>query len=421
MSQACCSGTLHLLFRLQDIILLDKSAPTSLSGKLVIDLTRVLGGPYCTQILGDHGAEIIKLEPPRGDETRDWGPPFHDEDSAYYIGVNRNKRSMGLDLTQAQGRDVLLKLLEKADILVENFKPGTMEKWGLGYEEVLSKKFPSLIHCRVSGFGDDGPWGGFPGYDAIIQAMAGWFSINGQEGSEPTRLGLAAVDMGTGLYSAIAILLALAERERSGSGQYLDMTLYDCAVSLMHPHIPNYNFSGKIPGPTGNAHPNISPYDTYRTKTVDVFIGAGNNGAYAKLCRALDREELISDSRFVSNIDRVQNRDELKVELESTLIRIDGHEICESLAKAGLAVGPIHNTQQVVDHPHTHHRQMTIEQDWYKMTGTPIKMSRTPGSLRRLPPKYGEHSEEILGEFGFDESEIQHLLEDSIVLTKRKE
>jgi crotonobetainyl-CoA:carnitine CoA-transferase CaiB-like acyl-CoA transferase len=400
--------------------LLDQVATSALSGKLVIDLTRVLGGPYCTQILGDHGAEIVKVEPPKGDETRDWGPPFHEEDSAYFIGVNRNKRSIGLDLTEDSGRDVLLKLLKKADILIENFKPGTMEKWGLGYEEVLSKRFPKLIHCRVSGFGSDGPMGGFPGYDAIIQAMAGWFSINGEKGSEPTRLGLAGVDMGTGLYSAIAILLALAERERSGQGQYLDMTLYDCAVSLMHPHIPNYNYSGKIPGPTGNAHPNISPYDTFRTKTVDVFIGAGNDGAYAKMCHALDRPELIDDPRFTKNINRVEHRDELKVEIETSLMRIDGHQICETLAKAGLAIGPIHNTKQVVDHPHTHHRQMTIEKDWYKMTGTPIKMSRTPGSLKRLPPKYGEHSAELLTEFGFSSAQIQELIDQGVVLTQRR-
>lgn len=400
--------------------MLDQVATSSLSGKLVIDLTRVLGGPYCTQILGDHGAEIVKVEPPKGDETRDWGPPFHEEDSAYYIGVNRNKRSMGLDLTQDAGREVLLKLLENADILIENFKPGTMEKWGLGYEEVLKDRFPKLIHCRVSGFGSDGPWGGFPGYDAIIQAMAGWFSINGEKGSKPTRLGLAGVDMGTGLYSAIAILLALAERERSNLGQYLDMTLYDCAVSLMHPHIPNYNFSGKIPGPTGNAHPNISPYDTFRTKTVDVFIGAGNDGAYAKMCNALDRPELIDDPRFIKNINRVENRADLKVEIETSLMRIDGHEICATLAKAGLAVGPIHNTAQVVDHPHTHHRQMTIEKDWYKMTGTPIKMSRTPGSLKRLPPKYGEHSTELLKEFGFSNAKIDELVAAGVVLTQRR-
>ncbi len=392
----------------------------ALSGKLVIDLSRVLGGPYCTQILGDHGAEIIKIEPPRGDETRDWGPPFHEQDAAYFIGVNRNKRSMGLDLTSEQGRAVLLKMLEKADVLVENYKPGTMEKWGLGYEEVLRERFPRLVHCRVSGFGSDGPWGGFPGYDAIIQAMAGWFSINGEQGSKPTRLGLAAVDMGTGLYSAIAILMALLEREQSGQGQYLDMTLYDCAVSLMHPHVPNYNFSGEVPGPTGNAHPNISPYDTFATGTIDIFIGAGNNRAWAKLCQELGVEELIDDPRFADNIDRVNNRDELKTLIEASLKQFDGQEIGSRLAAAGLAAGPIHNTEQVVNHPHTHHRQMTIEKDWYKMTGTPIKFSRTPGSVRHLPPKFGAQSREILQEFGFDSAEVEQLLQQQVVLDQRK-
>lgn len=393
----------------------------ALAGKLVIDLSRVLGGPYCSQILGDHGAEVIKIEPPRGDETRDWGPPFHDGDSAYFIGVNRNKRSMGLDLSKEEGKSVLLHMLKNADVLLENYKPGTMEKWGLGYESVLKEKYPRLIHCRISGFGSDGPWGGFPGYDAIIQAMAGWFSVNGEAESPPTRLGLAAVDMGTGLYSAIAILMAMVEREQSGQGQYLDMTLYDCAVSLMHPHIPNYNYSGKVPGPTGNAHPNISPYDTFRTKTVDIFIGAGNNRAWAKLCTALKRPELVDDTRFATNLNRVNNRDDLKMELESALMKIDGHEICEILAQAGLAVGPIHNTQQVVDHPHTHHRGMTVEKDWYKMWGTPIKLSRTPGSIRHLPPKFGADTHEILEEFGFEEEEINKLLSEHILLTQRQE
>lgn len=392
----------------------------SLAGKRVIDLSRVLGGPYCTQVLADHGAEVIKIEPPRGDETRDWGPPFHEGDAAYFIGVNRNKRSIGLDLTTAAGREVLLRMLNGADILVENFKPGTMEKWGLGYEQVLAEKFPGLIHCRISGFGSDGPLGGFPGYDAIIQAMAGWFSVNGEQGSEPTRLGLAMVDMGTGLYSAIAILMALAERESSGQGQYLDMTLYDCAVSLMHPHIVNYNLSGRIPGPTGNAHPNISPYDTFSTATVDIFIGAGNNRSFAKLCIELQRAELIEDSRFINNIDRVNNRNELKAELESTLKELDGNALFPRLLDAGLASGPIYNTAQVVDHPHTRHRQMSVEHDWYRMTGTPIKMSRTPGRVDSLPPHFGEHSREILQQFSFSDTEIDQLLAAEVVLEKRK-
>ena len=392
----------------------------ALHGKLVIDLSRVLGGPYCTQILGDHGAEIIKIEPPRGDETRDWGPPFHEGDAAYFLGVNRNKRSIALDLSRQEGKQVLLRMLEKADILIENYKPETMEKWGLGYEDVLKDRFPSLIHCRVSGFGSDGPWGGLPGYDAIIQAMAGWFSINGEAGSTPTRLGLAMVDMGTGLYSAIAILMAMAEREQSGLGQYLDMTLYDCAVSLMHPHIVNYSFSGDVPVATGNAHPNISPYDTFRTKTVDIFIGAGNNRAFAKLCKEIGRQELVEDQRFISNLDRVTNRVELKAEIESSLMKIDGQEICDRLASSGLPAGPIHNTAQVVEHPHTRHRNMIVEDGWYKMTGTPIKFSRTPGSIRYKPPKFAEHTHEVLAEFGFSEDEIEQLISSNTVLKERQ-
>jgi len=271
-----------------------------------------------------------------------------------------------------------------------------------------------------SGFGSYGPWGGYPGYDAIIQAMAGWFSVNGEEGSNPTRLGLAMVDMGTGLYSAIAILLAIAERERSGKGQYLDMTLYDCAVSLMHPHIVNYNYSGNVPVATGNAHPNISPYDTFRTMTVDIFIGAGNNRAFAKLCNELGRPDLIDDTRFLKNIDRVNNRDALKAEIESSLMKLDGAEFCNRLGKAGLAAGPIYNTAQVVSNAHTLHRDMTLQQDWYKMTGTPIKLSRTPGSIRHLPPKFGQHSQELLQAFGFASDEIDALLAENVVLETRQ-
>lgn len=395
-------------------------AASALTGKRIIDLSRVLGGPYCTQVLADHGAEVIKIEPPQGDETRDWGPPFHEGDAAYYIGVNRNKRSMGLDLTQPEGRELLLRLLEGADILLENYKPGTMEKWGLGYEAVLRERFPGLIHCRVSGFGADGPLGGYPGYDAIVQAMAGWFSVNGEKDSQPTRLGIAMVDMGTGLYTAVALLMALAERERSGLGQYIDMTLYDCAVALMHPHIVNYKFSGKIPVATGNAHPNISPYDTFRTRTVDIFIGAGNNGAFAKLCEELGCRELTEDPRFTHNIDRVNNRADLKAELEARLMKIDGSELCERLLQAGLPAGPIHNTAQVVAHAHTQHRGMNVEQDWYRMTGTPIKFSRTPGALRYLPPKFGQHTREILEEYGLATGEVDALLSAGVVLEKRR-
>ena len=411
--------------------------PTStLDGRLIIDLSRVLGGPWCTQILGDHGAEVIKIEPPRGDETRDWGPPFHKEDAAYFIGVNRNKRSMGLDLSRESGRAVLLNLLQRADVLVENYRPGTMEKWGLGYEETLAPRFPGLVHCRVSGFGSDGPWGGFPGYDAIVQAMAGWFSVNGEAGGTPTRLGLAMVDMGTGLYAAIAILMALLEREHSGRGQYLDMTLYDCALSLMHPHVVNYCYSAQVPGLAGNAHPNISPYDTFYVGGgqasddhvggdhggSEIFIGAGNDRAFARLCAELGCPELVTDPRFRHNKDRVRHRTELKTQLEAALRGHDAAEVCERLARAGLAAGPIRDTAQVVDCPHSRHRQMVVENGWYKMTGTPLKFSRTPGEpLRRRPPAYGRHSREILAEFGYTPAAIESLLQEGTVLEKRQQ
>ncbi len=390
-----------------------------LSGKLIIDLTRVLGGPFCTQILGDHGADVVKIEPPLGDETRDWGPPFHDGDGAYYIGVNRNKRSLGLDLNLQEGKEVLFRLLESADVLIENFKPGTMERWGLGYENVLSERFPKLIHCRISGFGEDGPLGGFPGYDAIVQAITGWFSVNGDPQNQRTRLGLPLVDMGTGLYTTIGVLLALIEREKSGIGQYLDMTLFDCAIALMHPHIPNFMYSNEVPVPTGNAHPNISPYDTFRTKTVDLFIGAGNNGAFFKLCKAIERPELVEDPRFKDNINRVENRDELKVELETSLIRIDGATLYETLANAGLAAGPIYDTNQIVGHPHTEHREMILEAGDYKGVASPIKLSRTPGSVRHMPPKFSEHATAILSDLGFTEEEVEGLTKEAVIVKRR--
>lgn len=396
-----------------------KTEHGALSGLKIVDLTRVLGGPYCTQVLADHGADVIKIEPPQGDEVRDWGPPFHEGDAAYFIGVNRNKRGMALDLTCSAGRDVLMHLLDDADLLIENYKPGTLEKWNIGYHQVLQQRFPRLIHCRISGFGSDGPLGGYPGYDAIVQAMAGWFSVNGERGGEPTRLGVAMVDMGTGLYSAVALLMALHERQRSGLGQYIDMTLYDCAVSLMHPHIINYNMTGTVPVATGNAHPNISPYETFRTRTVDIFIGAGNNRAFAKLCDKLAALELVNDVRFLSNADRVKNREPLKAEIESRLMKIDGAAFAELLLSAGLPSGPIYNTAQVVAHPHTAHREMIVDKGWYKMTGIPIKFSRTPGSVRRLPPRFAEHTLEILQQAGIPQEQIELLMESGVAPLQR--
>ena len=391
----------------------------ALAGLKVIDLSRVLGGPYCTQILGDHGADIVKIEPPQGDEVRDWGPPFHDDDASYFIGVNRNKRSMALDLREEAGRKVLLRLLEDADVLLENYKPGTMERWGLGYEAVLSKKFPSLIHARISGFGSDGPFGGYPGYDAIVQAMAGMFGVNGTPEQGPMRLGIAMVDMGTGLYTAIAILMAALERTRSGKGQYIDMTLYDCAVSLMHPHVPNFYLSGKIPVMTGNAHPNISPYDKFKTATTEIFLGAGNNRAFRRFCDEIGRPDLPDDPRFSENRGRVENRPELTLELEQAMRDVDGFELCNRLLEAGIPAGPVMNTKEMFEHPHTVHRDMAVKKDWYQGTGIPIKFSRTPGEVRRTPPPFSAHAREILSEYGFSEEEVERLADSGVLVEKR--
>jgi formyl-CoA transferase len=367
----------------------------ALSGVRVVDLSRVLGGPFCTQILGDHGAEVIKVEPPQGDDTRAWGPPFAGDTAAYFIGVNRNKRGIVLDLNQQAERDALLRLLESADVLVENFKVGTLERWGIGQQD-LAQRFPRLIHCRISGFGADGPLGGLPGYDAVIQAMSGLMSINGNPEGPPIRIGVPVVDLATGLYAVIGILLALHERTASGRGQFVDAALFDCGVSLLHPHLANYLASGVLPMRTGNAHPNIAPYDTYRTSTVDLFLAVGNDAQFHKLCSLLGAAAVADDERFATNQLRNSNRDELKVALEHLLAHHDGTSLAIRLNAAGVPAGPVQNLAQLVEHPHTHHREMIVDMSHYRGTGSPIKLSRTPATYRLPPPAFGEHNDEIL-------------------------
>jgi crotonobetainyl-CoA:carnitine CoA-transferase CaiB-like acyl-CoA transferase len=392
----------------------------SLDGLKVVDLSRVLGGPYCTQILGDHGADIIKIEPPLGDETRHWGKSFEDKDSSYFIGVNRNKRSMGLDLSCPEGQEILFRFLEGADILVDNFKTGTMEKWGLGYKDVLEKRFPRLIHCTISGFGSDGPFGGFPGYDAIAQAMVGMMSVNGDEASGPTRVGIPVVDLATGLYAVIGILMALQERARSGLGQHVETSLFDSGLAIMHPHIANFQYSGDVPGLSGSAHPNISPYDKFESRTGPIFLGAGNDKAFRRLCTELGSAELAKDPRFLTNVDRITHRSELTEALNELLADKDGEELSMRLLKIGLTAGPVWTTEQAINHEHTKHRGMLVEKDWYKGTGTPIKLSRTEGSVRTVPPKFGQDSRELLREKGFSVDEIEQLLSEDVVFETRR-
>jgi crotonobetainyl-CoA:carnitine CoA-transferase CaiB-like acyl-CoA transferase len=389
-------------------------SPGALAGLKVIDLSRVLGGPYCTQILGDHGAEVIKVEPPQGDETRTWGPPFQGDAASYYIGVNRNKRGIALDLSRPAARDVLFRLLEGADVLVENFKTGTLERWGMGYD-VLSRKFPRLVHCRVSGFGADGPLGGYPGYDAAIQGMAGLMSLNGEAEGDPLRVGLPVVDLATGLNAALAIMMALQERQRSGKGQFVEATLYDCAVALLHPYAANWFLSGKPPRRTGNAHPNVSPYDQFRTRTKRIFLAVGNNRQYARFCAEIGRPELAEDPRFRDNKDRVTNRAALRAELEGAMAEIDGEALTMRLLDRGVPCGVVQELPDVLTHPHTLHRKMVYEKGEYRGVGAPLKLSRTPPGLRRTPPRFGEANRAVLAEAGYSEAEIDGLIEAGVV------
>lgn len=392
----------------------------ALSGIRIVDLTRVLGGPYCTQILADHGADVIKVEPPQGDEVRDWGPPFKDGLSAYFSGVNRNKRSLGLDLRTDEGKEILMTLLEGADVMIENFKPGSLEKWGIGYDDVLSKKFPKLIHARISGYGADGPLGGLPGYDAAIQAWSGLISVNGSPESGPVRLGIPLVDLGTGLYAAIGILSALHERNNSGKGQFVEATLFDCGYALLHPHTPNYYMSGKEPVLTGNAHPNICPYDLFETKGHNLFLAVGNNGQFARLMDMLGQPDVAKDPRFLNNADRVTNSQALREVLTGLLAEHDGAELADRLLKAGVPCGAALTVPAAAAHPHTLHREMVVEKGNYTGTGIPVKFSRTPGEVRSTPPAFGEHGRDILREAGLSDEQIDRLLEGGVVLEERK-
>ncbi len=391
-----------------------------LKGLKVIDLSRVLGGPFCTQTLGDLGATVIKVEPPQGDETREWGPPFQEDYAAYFAGINRNKRSLALDLSKPEGREVLFRLLDSADILVENFKPGSMEKWGLGYAEVLEARFPRLIHAQITGFGGNGPFGGFPGYDAMVQAWSGLISINGSPDSGPMRLGSPLVDIGTGLYVAVGILAAVHERTQSGRGQSLEVALYDTGVSLLHPHNANHHMAQVVPKLTGNRHANLVPYQLVASKGRPVMIGAGNDRQFRALCRILGNEALADDPRFRTNRDRHANRDVLDGILDALVASWDGEELAMTLMRNGVPAGAALAVPDVLTHPHTLAREMVVELDGYRGTGMPIKLSRTPGNVRRKPPTFGAHSREVLAEFGYDDAEIETMMEHGIVPREKR-
>jgi len=394
----------------------------ALAGIKVVDLSRVLAGPYATQVLGDHGAEIIKVEPPQGDETREWGPPFRDDNgtrgpSSYYLNINRNKHGLALDLTKSEARDIVFRLLENADVLVENFKIGTMERWGMAYE-TLSQSFPRLIYCRISGFGADGPLGGMPGYDAVLQAMTGLASATGSPESGPVKLGVPMVDMTTGLNAVIGILLALHERARSGLGQFLEVALYDAGLSILHPHSGNWLWGERIPKLIGNAHPNLAPYDLFQTKTRPIFLGVGNDAQFRKAMALLGCPELAADPRFKNNTARNANRAALTALLASIFAKLDGPETAMQLLDAGVPAGPLNQVDEVMTDPQTKAREMVIEKGNYKGVASPIKMSRNKASTRKTPPDFGADTAAVLKKAGYSDSDIARMKESSAVLTK---
>jgi len=371
-----------------------QTAPTAPAGALagirVLDLSRILGGPYCGQILGDHGADVLKVEPPQGDDTRTWGPPFKDGVASYYHGLNRNKRVQHLDLSTPEDRATLLALVAQADVLVENFKAGTMERWGIGYE-ALSERFPRLVWCRVTGFGTDGPLGALPGYDAAVQAMTGIMSINGEAEGGPLRVGLPVVDMVTGLNAVIGVLLALQERQRSGRGQLVETALYDSGLSLLHPHAANWFMDGTAPRRTGNAHPNIYPYDALATGTDPVFVAVGNDRQFASFCRCIGQPQLAEDARYRDAGGRSVHRDTLKQALEAALAAFDGRTLVDQLMAAGVPAAPVLPVEAALNHPHTAHRGMVVEMEGgYRGLGAPVKLGRTPAVYRHAPPTPGD-------------------------------
>ena len=375
----------------------------------VVDLSRVLAGPLCCQTLADHGADVIKVEPPEGDETRGWGPPFTESGhSAYFDGLNRNKRNIVLDLRADEGQAVLRRMLGSADVLVENFKAGTLERWGLG-DETIASEFPNLVHCRITGYGVDGPLGGAPGYDAVLQALSGLMSINGEADGPAMRIGIPLVDIVTSLNAVAAIMMALHARATTGRGQLIDLALLDNAVSVLHPHAGKWFATGRPPERTGVAHPTICPYETFTCADGPFFIGAGNDRQFRSLVTALGLPEVADDPRFATNADRMRHAAELRTVLASVLAGMAREEVSAALRVAGVPAGAVNDVGQALEMPHVLHREMVVERDGYRGVGIPIKLTSTPGAVRYGPRAAGADASEVLVELGLAEAEIADL------------
>ncbi|NCD08319.1 MAG: CoA transferase [Negativicutes bacterium] len=385
-----------------------------LKGLKVLDLSRVLAGPYCTMMLADFGADVIKIEPPVGDDSRAFGP-FVGKESAYFMSLNRNKRSMVLDFKNQKHIDVFKEMVAKADVVVENYRPGTMEKFGLSYD-VLKEINPKIIYAACSGFGRTGPYALKPAYDIIVQAMGGIMSITGEGKDSPTRVGASVGDVIAGMFTAYGVMMALYHREKTGKGQLVDVAMLDCQVAVLENAIARYVTSGEVPVPLGNRHPSITPFSAFTAKDGQVIVGAGNDRLWTKLCNVLNMPELLSDERFKNNGERTKHFHELHAIMNSVLVNKTIDEWIAVLEEAGIPCAPINNIERILKDPQVKARDMIVEVEHpiaghLKMPGVPVKLSETPGAIHTHAPLLGHDVNAILQELmGWDESTINQKL-----------
>jgi formyl-CoA transferase/CoA:oxalate CoA-transferase len=378
---------------------MDSTPP--LDGLLVVDLTRVLSGPYCTMLLADMGARVIKIEQPgRGDDTRGWGPPFVGEESAYFLSINRNKESLTLDLKQPEAKRILEQLLDRADVVVENFRPGTIDRLGFGYETVAAR-WPRIVYCSISGFGQTGPRRDQPGYDAVIQAEAGLMSVTGEADGPPLRLGVAIADIVSGMFAAQGIAMALLARARSGRGQLVDVGMLDATAALLTYQAANYFVTGRAPERMGNRHPTIVPYETFEAADGDFVLAVGNDDLWRRFCKVSELLDLASDPRFATNRARVEHYDELRPILVGRLRTRSRAEWIAAFNVEGVPSGAVRDVAEVLSDPQLAAREMIqgVEHatlGTVRTLGLPIKLSDTPGAVRAAPPALGQHTDQIL-------------------------